>query len=911
MVKHKLNFLNIQEQLKGNWKNILFITYTADFSFFERTLLKKFYNICRNITVLVDGNKFIEILNQNSNSQILQMINKSYIAEGIYNVNLSHVKLILLTNEKEGRLIIGSGNLGFRGYSLNGEVFVIYEYKENEIANLDAFIKAKKFIEELIGRGFIVGEKVKENINQLFNSSIWFYKVNEFLSTEKIIHNLDENIAYQIKEILKDQQVEELIIETPFYDKNCIALKKLINIFNPLKIELLLQDKYTSIEIDALKGIIKNFENKFFLRKIDSIDNKYIHAKLYLFKLRDYSLLVSGSPNLSNNAMFKTASDGNIEMANISIGERDGFDELFNWLNTIRVNLENFNLSFFSDKPVEFNSSGLILLSGSWEKNKLLLFFNGKFPKDNRVSLVIDNREFKAIVADIQDHFAILSITDQEIELLSKLPPSSVFITYKENEEKKSSNAIFLVDIKSVENFQNLSNIKEKLELFERFYLENTEILEILQSLLNNLIVDEETLHKISKGKPGIEDLEAEDEISMDYKDIDFDAIYKHPRYLQYLSKGSKDIVFTPETPLQIILNSILKYFDNVKGLKAILMGKKTDEENKNLVSEEEAEEYEKERREKSVSEQKRLRRFLENFIKRLLKGFKSKNFIERVDSEVIIKNYMIINHLLLRVFDEDLDDKSFIADALLNLWDFFWGNKNSLGYYNNLEEEIRSEALNFLEKNNLELHIMVSIYKISNYLEVEKEKNIKIRDFLRHILNLKVLALSKEKLNDIFNYIGRFTLDGLGDQLNIIGTLKVIVNFETEKNFLKTLRDYFNSLIKNCFFEYDLVFRKSISKNYNAKCLKLITNFPIKFKEALDILSEWTRFEVLDYYRIHDVKHECLIFYDSFDGTGKYFKMDKEGNLEYMKEFLNIKGYEELWELEFKKIEDIVVEKI
>lgn len=328
-----MEFLNLPEQLKGKWQNALFLTYTVDFSFFERTLFREFYKVCRNIILLIDGFNFLEACNQHSKSQLLHLINNTYIAEGIYNVNLSHAKLIFLTNETEGRLILGSGNLGLRGYSLNGEVFVKYEYNENSKDNLDIFIDIRNFFETLIKRNFILGEHSKERIYRLFNSSSWLFGNEKKSNQPVIIHNLQDNLVKQIEDIIAGKKVEELSILSPFYDKNCNALKKFLSIFNPKKTRLLIQDKHTSIETSVLKNLMTDFSGRLFINKINPVDGKYIHAKLYLFKLKDSSLLICGSPNLSINAMFKEVPAGNIEMANISKGNVDEFDDLLNLLN--------------------------------------------------------------------------------------------------------------------------------------------------------------------------------------------------------------------------------------------------------------------------------------------------------------------------------------------------------------------------------------------------------------------------------------------------------------------------------------------------------------------------------------------------------------------------------------------------
>src|SRR5690242_575863 len=108
-----MSALEIPEQLKGPWDHLLIMTYGLDLPFFERTLYSQLAERCRNKIILADGQHYLEACAQYARKQgLVNHLNQSYIAAGIFVPHVAHAKLVLLTNSEQGQLLVGSGNLG-------------------------------------------------------------------------------------------------------------------------------------------------------------------------------------------------------------------------------------------------------------------------------------------------------------------------------------------------------------------------------------------------------------------------------------------------------------------------------------------------------------------------------------------------------------------------------------------------------------------------------------------------------------------------------------------------------------------------------------------------------------------------------------------------------------------------------
>ncbi|MFC1976110.1 hypothetical protein ACFLXQ_06910 [Chloroflexota bacterium] len=397
-----MNHLELPLQLKGPWQHALILTYGADIPFFENALWRQFSGRCKNKIILADGQRYLEACMHYAQNGLVRHLNQLYVAEGIYTSHAAHAKLILLTNSTRGRLLVGSGNLSWQGYASGGEQFSLYEYNaEDDIhtETFNAFLTVQELLEALISQGYISGQFVIKRIRHLLSAeqTPWLYQA-PVGDRQPVRHNLNESFLSQLQQVVGDQPVNELWILSPFYDKKAIALRQMLDTFQPGQARLLVQPGHTSVDPTVLQNVLDEFPQCSVHAFTLDNDNPYAHAKLYLLKLANRAICLQGSPNLSQVAMLRPALHGNIELANLLAGQPNEFDDLLETLDLQpqAVSLDGLELSYIApEPPVRELLETWQLTGGDWHNEVLRLSFRGHLPDLEGASLVINNRVFK------------------------------------------------------------------------------------------------------------------------------------------------------------------------------------------------------------------------------------------------------------------------------------------------------------------------------------------------------------------------------------------------------------------------------------------------------------------------------------------------------------------------------------
>ena len=87
----------------------------------------------------------------------------------------------------------------------------------------------------------------------------------------------------------------------PFYDRDALALKALLDRFRPARLHLYLGAR-TSVHGPALAAVVSGFEGQASLLEIDPLE--FVHAKLIGVSRRGHGRLLVGSANLSQAALL-------------------------------------------------------------------------------------------------------------------------------------------------------------------------------------------------------------------------------------------------------------------------------------------------------------------------------------------------------------------------------------------------------------------------------------------------------------------------------------------------------------------------------------------------------------------------------------------------------------------------------
>lgn len=885
-----MNLLRLPEQFEGAWEHALIMTYGADIPFFEHALLRQFGAQCRNKIILADADCFLESCGHYAEAGLIRQLNQQYVVEGILSRHAAHAKLILLTNAKRGRLLVGSGNLSWQGYASGGELFSRYEYnadKDNQPNTLNAFSGVREFLETLLKQGYIQGLTAQKRIAYLFEKTPWLYRAPA--GTEQPVrHNLEHSFLTQLEQVIGNEPVKTLHIHAPFYDQGAVALKTLLNTFNPAQAIMLLQPNYTSLDPSAVRKVLSQFPHCrpcVFKFKEASSATPYVHAKFYLLKTETRAICLQGSPNLSQVAMLRTASLGNIELANLLIGPPDAFDGLLEpfALEPAPAQLESIGLSYVVPGPkLQELSTDFQLIGGEWAEDHLTLNYRGTLPDLNNARIVIGTQPFRLKAVRQEINRIIIYLPPEAANLLTG--PIPVRLRWGKSDEATGSNPIFVCNQKALNDILEVDDAGQTLDRFGGLELEDEEFERLLGELDAALMIDRRSVWQLAGKSIPQKQSDSDDEaLHLAYSDIDYDLLRNHPRIAQYmLGRGGGQAY--ARSRLQVILSSITNHFRGLLAVtETVTMLEKTmkiaDDSDAETEEEREAEEQEKQRR--HISQAKRQERILKNFVQRYLEGLHSPDFQKLAGFEVIVQNTIIFSHILWRLFAKGWVEEPFIIESLLEIWQFFWGDHQSPSYFNLLDKEQKAQTLKLMADHYTIPELLAALY-YSAYLSRTwgwEDGLLALRDFWCTILTEQPFEITAQTLEETWCIVSPLFPYEIPVPTRIVNELKQLAYFETEFNFLRMLESEYRCSPFSCKFDKTKVNRPAIRQEIFANRLLLPQNILFEQQQAITILKEWMRFETVDYYRLAvltpEGKEVRLLFYETAEQSGIFWAKD------------------------------------
>ncbi len=887
-----MNELELPELFKGGWDHVLILTYGADIPFFENALWRQFGARCRNKVILADGQRYLEACENYAQGGLVRHLNQQYVTEGIFTEYAAHAKLILLTSPDQGRLLVGSGNLGWQGYASGGELFTQYEYGTKDTVQpeaLNAFLAVREFVQALFDRGYISGSSARKRINHLFEQTPWLFQ-KPLGDWQPVRHNLEASFLDQLQAIIAGEPIQELTILSPFYDKEAIALARLLDMFKPQRATLLIQPKRTSADPQALQAVLDRFPNCQVRPFEPDDESSYVHAKLYLFKLPKRTLCLQGSPNLSQVAMLRPAAQGNIEVANLLSSPANAFDDLLDKLNIqpAATRLEDLDLTYFTPgpsarrKPDEWQLTG-----GEWYEEWLFITYRGKLPRLQTASLRLLQRVFPLQI-HYQDHGRLeIKLPPEIIDWLSQ--PVPVSIEWREGDKIQTSNPVFICNRASLNQVLEVSGEDGSgtLARIGNLDLEDEEIEALLDELQQVLVIDRQSVWQMAGRALPSSSGNDDEALHLRYADINYDLLRQHPKIIQYQRKGSGSSQYV-QSRLQIILNAITDHFqglldvsEQAKVVKSVIdTGAETEEE-----GEHEAEEKERQQR----SAVQRLQRILKNFIGRYLRGLQSPDFQEFAGFEVIAQNYVIFSHLLWSLFARGWVDSEFIVDALRQTWVFFWGSSTQLGYYQALSLDQQVQVQKWLQKHHTGANFLAALAYSADLIDSESWHKLQfsLRDFWRDLLCQPPFEITAKTLEETWRVMASLIPYESLPPSRIVDRLARLAEFETEYSFKRQLEKSYGYPVHSCDFKDVKVWRADLDTEVDVKCLVFHVEDALADKTtAIEVLQNWIRFKSLDYYRIacpNANQPRRMLFYEVATSSGAYLARDQGDVPEYI----------------------------
>lgn len=703
----------------GDWDSVIICTYGADLAFYERDLWRQVQR-ARNRLIFADGRQVTRQLIDPEGRAHLRQVNRTYVLAPMRTEHAAHAKLILLLREDRGLLSVGSGNLGMDGYASQGECFTTYRWAEDQPEHLNAFVAAKAFLSAIVNRG-LVDTFVRPLVQQAWQDAPWIYRTANG-DSRALRHNLDRPLLDQFIEAIGEHPVDELVVHAPFYDHRCRALAELIMRTKPRKLQLLLQERITSVDPERLAKVLASAGCPVDVRSVQAQEpGTFLHAKFVIARCNDVDLCLQGSPNLSTPALLKPFPTGNIELANLLVGGRGKFDHLVADLaaSPTTVEIADLGLSLAKDDDAteaaaldrcvrelvwapphlagEFDravSDPPVLLIGEDTVNDVLWALQQ--PVDDATSFTVTLGEHATGLMERVE--AIRFIFDAS-------EPTAPVYPYHRNT---------LIALASGQGRTDL------LKQAGDFDLGDEELEPLLAQLDEVLVVDGHSLWRMLKRKAP--EPEAEEGTSaISYDDLDWEAIQSHPKLAQYRTwnqHGKPD-----PSGLGILLSSIAERFrtdvERRRSGRAATDEPPTDADPfDDFAAAIEAEDEQTAGAQELASEKRRMsararaKRQYHNFVKRFVNGITDEEFVRLVGPSVMVPSYVVFNHLCWKLIQVDLADPDLIVHAEVALWRFFWGEPGRPGYFAAMNTEEQEATLDILDRHHAEAVLLCSLFQ-------------------------------------------------------------------------------------------------------------------------------------------------------------------------------------------------------
>jgi len=678
--------LNIPEQLKGPWDSMLVLTYGAQLEFYENALVRQLQDRCRNRVILCDDEHYQSVCAQVAESPgFLRTVNQRYLFAGIRCPRgVAHAKAVLLMNREEGRLLVGSGNLGTRGYTLNEELFCRWSYRPENAHHLAEFIAVRQIVDGLIARQWFHPEAA-QRIEHMWEQAAWI-RASVNAGTSRVRSNLDAPFLDQLQSVLAGEDVQEVHVLSAFYDESTVALSRLLQALNPGKCVIYVQpgDGGTSVDPDALDRTLAGWGGDAEVRVYSTQGLKgkaYCHAKMVIAKTATRSVCLQGSPNMSQMAMVLPASKGNFEMANLLEAGRDDFDYVWSELRTVKTakDVRKIGTTYLGRAEVEgpgelaWHARG-----GSFDGRELTVYSTGVPPFTSLLGIASEG-----LLHPMEE----LRLDGSTLRMRPPAAMKGVFEAVRSirlvwtdvNGTVCESNPVVICNMPRLNQVLNASVVSRSAQTFGTLDLHDDEIESLITEMSAGLLQDRADAFRVAgavKPERAPEVTEGSSEVDR----IDWDVVRSSMRYKQYISGGGGS-ADGRGTLLAALLGSINSQFRglttpagalglDVGGYATIVEEVGEDEgigENE-LAAETQGALLE--RRHEEASRQLWLA--LSRFIKRFSEGTFDPVFVANMGPTVVLKNYRVILHLLTLLLDRSAVrpefDERFLATTVVDL---------------------------------------------------------------------------------------------------------------------------------------------------------------------------------------------------------------------------------------------------
>lgn len=358
-------------------------TYTFEPTLFDNVFFRRLGEAPLNVNILVDAQRIASLWDTWADQPWrFRRLNRDYLVRSVpWGNNAFHPKTYLLANRSGGVLLVGSGNLGWRGLIEGNEVFC--EFSTTTEGGRAAVVAWREWMERIVTN--LGDHALAHRWQELLRTAPWLM---QSAGPSPFIHNLDRPIIDGLIDAIPGP-VDELHVLAPFYDADARALATLLERSGPCRLYLYLPDR-VSVTGERLHEVIQAAPCPVELLGFDKAH--FVHAKLIGLISGERGVILSGSPNCSGAALLHAGQSGNCEVAVIGTTSAETVRQAFvppGWVTVRRDEAYLLTLDFHSSLDVS-TLEPVTLVSAAW--------------RDDRRIGVIYNPEDSPLVARLAGH---------------------------------------------------------------------------------------------------------------------------------------------------------------------------------------------------------------------------------------------------------------------------------------------------------------------------------------------------------------------------------------------------------------------------------------------------------------------------------------------------------------------------
>lgn len=722
----------VPEQIQGAWTNLIVLTYSAHLDFFETHLLRQLSRVPNRI-VLADDRRLAEQFATAARSgQRLGQANRTYLAAPIRNPWAAHAKAVLLTTPTAGRLLVGSGNLGQDGYAEPGELWHRYTYDDGNSEHIDEFAVIRSLIDGIMARGWLDPTAVA-GLDLAWSSSPWV--APRPAGRQQLHHNLQTPLIEAITEAV-DGPVNLLTVHAPFHDEDAAALSKLLDRLRPRRLRVLLTPN-TSVDGERLTTVLNRTDAAVSLEQIHLTDTPkaFLHAKIIHVVGDRQEVLVTGSANLSRRALLLPAATGNIELAVMQTRPPGGFADLYTPL-TARP------LSVADARTFDFRGGGeppaadTVALLYSELRGSLLTVVLTKAVDSGIPELAfVDGTPLLALAVEAEGAVFRFWLAEKDVELLNRGGRIDVCLPGAHSGESEPTWPYHVNALRG-----RMERVADNHLLMAAGTLPGTDddVFQLLKQLEQTLIFDPETAWKVAAARPAAPTGDEGDAEWMRWEEIDWERLYRHPRYRGY--QRNRGPGGEPTSDIEVILSAIAARLNRVTGTPTA----EDSGSDEDLGAESEPDNTDREEQHTGhLSVSTRTRMACDRFAVRFTTALQNTAFQEKLGPTLTVRNAVILGHVLQQLLHNDAIDPGRAITAQLATWSFLWDPD---GLVATLTDDERAAAEQVLAEAHARQTTLRALSELTEY-EFDDELRRAVRDHTQALLLSPTLGLDQHLL--------------------------------------------------------------------------------------------------------------------------------------------------------------------